>query len=89
MNYALFLLIILLLTSMQSPSSLAADSTGPTERYGSAMAYDESNGRLILFGGAEWDDDIFYDDTWAYNYSSNTWMELNPANRPPSRFNLG
>jgi N-acetylneuraminic acid mutarotase len=74
---------------MQSPSSLAADSTGPSERYGAAMAYDEVNKRLVLFGGSEWDDDIFYDDTWTYNYSSSTWVELNPAIRPPSRFNPG
>ena len=89
MKYAFFLLVILLSTAIQSPSSLAADSPSPTERYGAAMVYDESNKRLILFGGSNWDEDVFYDDTWAYNYSSNTWVELNPAVRPPPRFNPG
>ncbi|MFH2109678.1 MAG: kelch repeat-containing protein [Candidatus Bathyarchaeota archaeon] len=83
------LLCIILQTSAQLPSTLATDSN-PSERYGAAMAYDEANGRLILFGGSEWDDTpTFYDDTWAYNYSSNEWVELSPAVRPPPRFNPG
>jgi len=89
MKYALFLLVTLLLASTRSPSSHAADPQCPSERYGAAMAYDESNGRLILFGGAEWNEGVFYDDTWAYNYSSNEWVELNPTVRPPPRFNPG
>ena len=86
---ALFLLSILLITSIGPPSTLAADSSGPSERYGAAMAYDEANKRLILFGGSQWDEGIFYDDTWTYNYSSNTWAMINLENRPPSRFNPG
>jgi hypothetical protein len=90
MNNGFFLLGILLLTSIQSPLSLAADSPRPTERFGAVMVYDEAKKRLILFGGSEWDESpTFYDDTWTYNYSSNTWVELNPAVRPPSRFNPG
>jgi len=53
------------------------------------MVYDEDKGRLVLFGGAEWNQDIFYDDTWVYNYDSNEWVELSPAVRPPPRFNPG
>lgn len=83
------LLFTLLLACAQHPASLASDSPCPSERYGAAMAYDEANGRLILFGGAEWNAGIFYDDTWAYNYSSNEWVELNPEVRPPPRFNPG
>jgi len=67
---ALFLLSILLLASIGPPPTLAADSPGPAERYGAAMVYDEANKRLILFGGSQWDEGIFYDDTWTYNYSS-------------------
>jgi len=69
--------------AVQSPAS------GPSPRYGCRLIYDPVNERLILFGGSEWDDDIFYDDTWTYDYSSNTWVELNPTNRPPQRFNPG
>jgi len=82
------LLYFILLASAQPPSTLAAGSS-PSERYGAAMAYDEANGRLILFGGAEWNAGVFYDDTWAYNYSSNEWVELSPLVRPPPRFNPG
>ena len=89
MKYALFLLVILLSATTRLPPSLAADQPCPTERYGAAMAYDEVNGRLILFGGAEWNAGVFYDDTWAYNYSSNEWVELSSAVRPPPRFNPG
>jgi len=89
MKCALFLLVILLLASTQPPFSLATDPPRPSERYGAAMAYDEVNGRLILFGGAEWNAGLFYDDTWSYNYSSNEWAELNPPARPPPRFNPG
>ncbi len=89
MKYAPLLLITLLLVCTQLPV-IASDPSHPTERYGSAMVYDEANKRLILFGGSEWDDTpTFYDDTWAYNYSSNAWMEINTTNRPPSRFNPG
>jgi N-acetylneuraminic acid mutarotase len=78
----------IILTFASSPSTLATGSS-PTERYGSAMVYDEYNGRLVLFGGAEWNQDIFYDDTWVYNYNSNKWVKLSLAVRPPPRFNPG
>jgi N-acetylneuraminic acid mutarotase len=81
-------LLLILLASNPSPSTLATGSS-PTERYGAAMVYDENNGRLVLFGGSEWNQGIFYDDTWAYNYSSNEWAELNSPARPPPRFNPG
>lgn len=87
-TYGALPLLLILLTSAQLPSTLATDSS-PSERYGAAMAYDEANGRLILFGGSEWNAGVFYDDTWAYNYSSNEWVELSPAVRPPPRFNPG
>jgi hypothetical protein len=87
MNVALLFCIIFTL-SARAPSTLAAGSS-PSERYGPAMVYDEANGRLILFGGAEWNAGVFYDDTWAYNYSSNEWVELSPDVRPPPRFNPG
>jgi N-acetylneuraminic acid mutarotase len=84
----IFLICVILLISAKMPSTLATYSC-PSERYGPAMAYDELKGRLILFGGAEWNAGVFYNDTWAYDYNSNEWMKLNPSVQPPSRFNPG
>lgn len=56
----------------------------PMRRY-SAMAYDAESDRIILFGG------IFHDggtagDTWAYDYDTNTWANMNPSFAPSPRF---
>ena len=61
-------------TQMKPPS-------GPTGRAAAALAYDAESDRVILFGGSEidaWD----LDDTWAYDYNTNTWTEMakGPAN---------
>ena len=41
------------------------------------LAYDSDMGRTILFGG--YDGDTLYNDTWAYNYSTNMWVNRSPA----------
>lgn len=85
----LFLICFIFVASMQLSEGAAAGAYGPTERYGSAMVYDETNNRVILFGGSEWDEDIFYDDTWTYDYKSNIWEKLDTPAPPPARFNPG
>ncbi len=42
-----------------------------------SMVYDEKRDKMILFGGNAWDGVTFLDDTWEYNYATNTWNELN------------
>jgi len=62
-------------TQMKPPS-------GPTARFAAAMAYDAKADRIILFGGAiteQW----YLNDTWAYDYNTNTWTQL--AQGPPGR----
>jgi len=55
-------------------------STKPSARYGHSMVYDSTHDRVILFGG----DDDFYDDTWAYNYTDNTWTNMTTSSDKPS-----
>ncbi len=46
-----------------------------TARYGHAMCYDSDADRTIMFGGLSGE---LYDDTWAYDYSDNTWYNMSP-----------
>ena len=43
-----------------------------------AMAYDSGADRMILFGGFSGGGN-YYNDTWAYDYSTNTWFNRNPS----------
>jgi N-acetylneuraminic acid mutarotase len=59
----------------------------PPSRWGSRMAYDAESDRVVLFGGS----DIFTEhplgDTWAYDYESNAWTNLQPqTSAPPHHF---
>ena len=60
-----------------------APEVAPSSRAGHTMAYDVESDRIILFGGYSGLSDL--DDTWAYDFNTNTWMELSPNSRPPPR----
>jgi hypothetical protein len=62
-------------------------SKAPSQRVGHMMAYDPNSDRIILFGGFEGKSlyTEIYDDTWAYDFNSDTWTEMNPAVNPPPR----
>ena len=55
-------------------------ASGPGNRSAAELTYDAESDRVILYGGAntvkEW-----FDDTWAYDYNTNTWTEM--AKGPP------
>ncbi|MFX1518024.1 MAG: Kelch repeat-containing protein [Promethearchaeota archaeon] len=55
----------------------------PSGRYRPAMAYDSESDRMILFGGMS--EITAVRDTWAYDYNSNTWTNMNPSTAPPAR----
>ncbi|MFX0204847.1 MAG: Kelch repeat-containing protein, partial [Candidatus Hodarchaeota archaeon] len=59
-------------------------SSGPSARAYSAMTYDSTIGKIILFGGIYGGTQI-YDDTWVYDLISNTWTQMNPSTKPPAR----
>ena len=61
------------------------DTAGPPCREYAAMAYDAESDLIILFGGEYNGNQGFLDDTWVYDYNSNTWIEMNPAQSPTER----
>jgi hypothetical protein len=58
---------------------------GPSFRHGHTMVYHPGTDRIILFGGHSQGDVYFSDETWAYDYNSNTWTQLHPASHPSGR----
>ncbi len=58
-------------------------SSSPSSRYAAAMDYNASSGQLILFGGSN--GSSYFNDTWGFNPSNNTWMNLTPAHAPSVR----
>ncbi|MFX0093854.1 MAG: Kelch repeat-containing protein [Candidatus Hodarchaeota archaeon] len=65
-------------TELLPPSS-------PIARYGHTMIYDAVNQKVILFGGNTWNAG-YQHDTWAYDYTTNTWIELTPTIKPDVRY---
>lgn len=59
----------------------------PAARYGHRMVYEAHTGRIVLFGGFEGErlDAPLFDDTWIYEYETDTWTLMEPERRPPAR----
>ena len=47
----------------------------PKSREAFGFAFDPVNEKAVLFGGTE-GANVFYNDTWSYDYDTNTWVEL-------------
>lgn len=58
---------------------------GPIHRLGVRMAYDIKSDRFISFGGYNANRDEMYQDTWAYDFNSDTWTEMKPVIHPPGQ----
>ena len=58
---------------------------GPSGHLGLKMAYDVESDRIISFGGFSTQTWSYYDDTWAYDFNSDSWVEMKPATNPPPR----
>ncbi len=59
-------------------------ANSPLSRYGAAMAYDASDGEVILYGGINLPTGQLASDTWAF--AGGTWMNITPASSPPPLF---
>jgi N-acetylneuraminic acid mutarotase len=55
----------------------------PAARDGHSLVYDPDTGKVILFGGSDFD--VAFNDTWAYDPPTNTWTKLSPAGSLPSK----
>jgi hypothetical protein len=55
----------------------------PLPRTYHAMAYDSTQGVVVLFGGKDREDNAL-DDTWEWDGTS--WVQRSPASHPPARF---
>jgi hypothetical protein len=58
-------------------------SDGPSQHLGGRIAYDAESDRIILFGGLNPKTFDFYADTWAYDYNTDTWKNMQPKVNPP------
>jgi hypothetical protein len=58
---------------------------GPAYRGFHTMVYHPGTDRIVLFGGHALGDVNFSDETWAYDYNTNTWTQLAPATHPSGR----
>jgi hypothetical protein len=47
------------------------------------LVYDSESDRSILYGGGHWDGSNTTDETWAYDYNTNTWTKMEPSETPP------
>jgi beta propeller repeat protein len=54
----------------------------PLARFGHAMAFDTSKNKVLLFGGRN---GSYYNDTWFYDLTSNSWTLQNPSTKPSER----
>jgi N-acetylneuraminic acid mutarotase len=76
-------------TSTNEWTELMANDPSPTGqpdvRSSHTMSYIGDN-KLLVFGGSQWVSDlIYFDDTWIYDVSSNTWTEITGATPPLDR----
>ena len=59
---------------------------GPAGHHNCKMAYDSESDRVILFGGIDAFSYKVFQDTWAYDFNSDSWTEMKPDVSPPGRY---
>src|SRR3989441_1515414 len=59
-------------------------AVGPPARMYFAMTYDNQSDRVILFGGGDLSSN--FNDTWAYDFNTNTWTDMTPVSSPSALY---
>lgn len=62
-------------------------ANNPTHHFAD-MVYHSKEDRIILFGGMRMEDNVvvtMLDETWAYDFNTNSWTALSPATKPAAR----
>ena len=56
----------------------------PSPRHSHALAYDAESDRVVLFGGhlPGFPQQVHSDETWAYDFNTNTWTRMEPPTQP-------
>ena len=62
---------------------------GPRRLVGQRLAYDKESDRIIMFGGFDFSNFKLVDETWVYDYNTNTWTDMQPGVHPSSRNFIG
>jgi len=64
-------------------------TTRPPYSYGCALSYDDRADRTVMFGGNSPAYPYQYDDTWTYEFDTNSWTKIDPVKRPSGRCQHG
>jgi hypothetical protein len=62
---------------------------GPLQMVGQRLAYDAESDKIIMFGGFTVTDFKFVDETWVYDFNTNTWTNMQPRIHPSGRNYIG
>lgn len=62
---------------------LSPDNSGPSRRYGHSAIYETSRDRMVISHG--FTTAGRFDDTWAFDFNTNSWRDLNPPAPRPLR----
>lgn len=55
---------------------------GPSGRVGAVIAYDSESDKVILFGGFSLTTNQFFDETWAYDFNTDIWTQMQTETHP-------
>jgi len=69
--------------SVNSWAKLTVTSPKPSYRYWHNMRYSNISDVCLLFGGSSLNVDM--DDSWIFNFTTNSWTEIQLNNNPPNR----
>ncbi len=58
---------------------------GPKPLVGQRIVYDSESDRIIMFGGADLTTFKNINETWVYDYNTDTWTDMQPAVSPRAR----
>jgi hypothetical protein len=50
---------------------------------GTTIVYNSKADRILVFGGQDFREGVARNETWAYDYNTDTWTDLKPAVSPP------
>ncbi|MEO5923831.1 MAG: kelch repeat-containing protein [Bryobacteraceae bacterium] len=67
----------------KSWTRLSVDGAGPSRRYGHSAIYDTARDRMVISHG--FTNSGRFDDTWAFDFATNSWRDISPAGTRPLR----